>query len=164
MGDIACFMELLKHKQDMLYRIAYTYTHNQADAEDCLSTATIKAFDKISQLKKDESFYTWFNSILINTCRAYHQKHKGIVPYHDELNNLQSVYSISSLEDKILIEEILSTLHKRESEILQLRYIKNYSLKEIAHILTIPENTVKTLIYRTLKKLRKKYGRVENEQ
>jgi RNA polymerase sigma-70 factor (ECF subfamily) len=159
-GDISSFIELLRLKQDMLYAIAYKYTNNKSDAEDCLSDATIKAFDKVHQLKKNEYFYTWFNSVLINTCRQYNKRNNRSVSYNDELNNIHALYSISKAEDKIFVSEILASLKSRESEILELRYIKEYPFKKIARIIKLPESTVKTIMYRTIKKIRRNnYGR-----
>jgi RNA polymerase sigma-70 factor, ECF subfamily len=50
-GDMGCFVELLKLKKDVIYRVARTYTRSPHDAEDCISEASIHAYERIKQLK-----------------------------------------------------------------------------------------------------------------
>lgn len=161
-GDISAFMELLKQKQDLFYRIAITYTKNSYDAEDCISDAAIKGFEKIKQLHTPSKFFAWFTSILINICRKSY-KLKNTSCCEEEIKELIDGFSYSSVEDRIIIENLLSKLKEDDREIIVLRYLKDYSLKEIAYIMDIPINTVKTKIYRSLNILRMKNRRIENE-
>ncbi len=161
-GDISAFMELLKEKEEFFYKISFTFSKNSYDAEDCISEAAIKGFEKINQLKKADKFYSWFTSILINICR---QQFRGkiAVSSPEEIKEVQDMFSYNSVEDKIIIENLLNKLKKDEREILVLRYLKDYSIQEVADIMDIPLNTVKTKIYRTLNFLRSKNGRIKNE-
>lgn len=59
-GDISAFMKLLREKQEIIYKISFSYSKNKYDAEDCISEAAIRAFDKIKQLKNPEKFYSWY--------------------------------------------------------------------------------------------------------
>jgi RNA polymerase sigma-70 factor, ECF subfamily len=161
-GDISAFMELLREREQSIYKISFTYTKNSYDAEDCISEATIKAFDKIKQLKEDSKFFSWYISILINTCRkSLKQKLKAST--EEELKEVRDVFSYSSIEDKIVVEGLLNRLKKDERDILVLRYLKDYSIKEVADIMGIPLSTAKTKIYRTLNFLRSGSGGVRNE-
>ncbi len=161
-GDISSFMELLKEKQELFYKIAFTYTKNSYDAEDCISEAAIKGFEKLAQLRQEDKFYNWFTSILINICRnKYREKEK--LSSEEELQNIVDSFSYNSIEDNLIVENLLNTLKQDERELLVLRYLKDYSLKEIASIMDIPLNTVKTKIYRSLNFLRLKNGRLHNE-
>lgn len=161
-GDITAFMELLREKQELFYKIAFTYTKNSYDAEDCISEAAIKAFEKIKQLKKWGKFYSWFTSILINICRQQYRE-KANVSSKEIVKDIKDSFSYGSVEDKIIIEELLDNLKKDEREILVLRYLKDYPIKDVASIMEIPVNTVKTKIYRSLKFLKNKAGEVKNE-
>lgn len=161
-GDISAFMELLKQKQDLFYRIAMTYTKNSYDAEDCISDAAIKGFEKVKQLHTPNKFFAWFTSILINVCRKNY-KLKSTSCCEEEIKEFIDSFSYSSVEDKIIIENLLSKLKDDDREIIVLRYLEDYSLKEIAYIMDIPINTVKTKIYRSLNILRIKNRGIENE-
>lgn len=161
-NDIQAFMELLKEKQELFYKIAFTYTKNSCDAEDCISEATIKAYEKLKQLRNSKKFYSWFTSILINICRDHHRQNKRLAS-EEELTDIADSFSYSSVEDKLFITNLLNILKNDEREVLILRYLKDYSIKEISEILGIPVNTVKSKIHRSLNFLRLKKGRVTSE-
>lgn len=161
-GDISSFMLLLKQKEALIYNISFSYTKNSYDAEDCISEASIKAFDKLKQLKNEEKFYCWFISILINVCRK-NIKVKITVSSDEQINQVKDEFSYKSIDDRLIVEELLSKLKKDERDIIALRYLKDYSIKEIAAIMNMPLSTVKTKIYRTLSFLRAKNGGMKNE-
>lgn len=161
-GDISAFMELLREREEFIYKISFIYTENSYDAEDCISEASIRAFDKIKQLKDDNKFFSWYISVLINTCRKSLKKRMN-ASTEEELNEIRDAFSYNSIEDKIIIEGLLNKLKKDEREILVLRYLKDYSIQEVADIMDIPLNTAKTKIYRTLNFLRARSGGVKNE-
>lgn len=161
-GDISSFMSLLKEKEALIYNISFSYTKNSYDAEDCISEASIKAFDKLKQLKSEEKFYCWFISILINICRK-NIKIKITVSSDEAINQVRDEFSYQSIDDQLMVEELLSKLRKDERDIIALRYLKDYSIKEIASIMNMPLSTVKTKIYRSLSFLRTKIGGIKNE-
>lgn len=68
-GDAGSFCALYKSVYLDLYRFAFYTMKHQQDAEDAVSEAVIKAFEKIATLKKEESFKTWMFQIVINCCR-----------------------------------------------------------------------------------------------
>jgi len=161
-GDISAFMELLREKEELIYKISFTYTKNKYDAEDCISEAAIKAFDKIKQLRNPEKFYSWYISVLINVCRRS-IKNKIKASSDEELKLIRDEFSYRSVDDKIIIEGLLSKLKKDERDILALRYLKDYSIREIADIMDMPLSTVKTKIYRSLNVLKCINGGLKNE-
>lgn len=161
-GDISSFMGILRQKEVLIYNIALSYTKNSYDAEDCISEASIRAFDKIKQLKNEDKFYCWFISILTNVCRK-NIKSKVIASSDEELEQVRDEFSYKSVDDRIIIEELLSKLRKDERDILALRYLKDYSIKEIAVMMNLPLSTVKTKIYRSISFLKAKNGGVKNE-
>lgn len=161
-NDIQAFMGLLKEKQELFYKIAFTYTKNSFDAEDCISEAAIKAYEKLKQLRDSKKFYSWFTSILVNVCRDHHRQNKRLAS-EEELIDIVDSFSYASIEDRLFIENLLNILKNDDREVLVLRYLKDYSIKEISEIMGIPVNTVKSKIHRSLNLLRLKNGRVTSE-
>ncbi|NLL20090.1 MAG: sigma-70 family RNA polymerase sigma factor [Clostridia bacterium] len=159
-GNIDSLITLLSAKQDMLYKIAYTYTQNPYDAEDVLSEATIKAFNKIRQLKEPDKFYKWYTTVLINLCRArYNKQQKELSRLNSDrqeiiLEEVVPDFSVS-VEDKIMVQKILQSLKHSERDLLVLRFMEDFTIKEIAEIMNVAEGTVKSRLYRTLKKIKK---------
>lgn len=159
-GCIDSFIQLLTAKQDMLYKISFTYTGNPYDAEDCLSEASIQAFDKIRQLREPEKFYQWFTTLLINHCRANYRKQQRererLAKNHEQdlLAGMMPDFS-TGVDDQILVEEIFQSLKKDERDLLALKFMEEFTLKEIAAIMGVAEGTVKSRFYRTLAKIKK---------
>lgn len=159
-GDIKSFITLVKMKEEMIFRIARNYTSSSYDAEDCISEAVLRAFDKVRQLRDAKKFYVWFVSLLINVCRKRYKaaamENEFIAEIHQTID--QNVFEYS--DNSLLVEEILKCLGENEREILILRYLKDFTLEEIAEILDVPKGTVKSRISRTMSRLRTKYGRL----
>jgi len=53
----------------------------------------------------------------------------------------------------VRVEKLLSTLSKTEREVISLRFLQNYTTKEVAIKLNISVSNVKVITHRTLKKL-----------
>jgi len=162
-GDMQSFIKLLRLKEELIYNIARAYTQNSQDAEDCISESTIRAFDKLKQLKSPEKFYTWYISILVNSCRKKYKTINREVEYIPEQHDFLTEGNMQSAEDRILVEAILEHLKENEREIIVLRYLKDFSLEEIAEILALPVGTVKSRINRIMGKIKNKYGRYSHE-
>lgn len=167
-GDIESFIDLLRGKDVMFYKIAYTYTHNTYDSEDCVAESSVIAFDKIKQLKDPKKFYSWYTTILINLCRKNYKLNKTKIEFKEDIIksfnfDFTNNNTTNEIENKILLETILQSINNDERTLLIMKYIENYTLKEIAEIVKIPENTVKTKIYRTIKSLKNKFRRDMDE-
>ena len=66
-GDGAALGRLLRARQDKLYRTAFLYTRNQADALDVVQETALQAMLSIKRLRHPEYFDTWLIRILINS-------------------------------------------------------------------------------------------------
>lgn len=159
-GDINSFINLVKMKEDTIYRIAHTYTSNSYDAEDCISEAVLHAFDRIKQLKNAGKFHVWFISILINICRKRYKVSAREDEFIPEIHQtaIDNIFKLS--DNSLMVKEILKYLKKDERELLILRYLKDFSIEEIAQILGKPQGTVKSRLNRTISRIKIKYGRV----
>lgn len=74
---------------------------------------------------------------------------------YDEQNTLDKMEKEDMLSK---IEDVLSTLNKRDQTILQLYYFEELSLKEISEILDISQSRICQLLKQILKTLRKRLG------
>ena len=111
----------------------------------------------IKQIKKPEYFKTWVIRILINTAYQELRKRKDVIP----IENIHHLKSNNEIEDKI-IERIelrakFGSLKKEYKTAILLFYYHEFSIKEIASIMNIPEGTVKTYLSRGKEMLRTTY-------
>jgi len=53
---------------NMMYRVAWSILQNEADVQDALQDAVLKAWEKRDKLREEKYFRTWMTRILINVC------------------------------------------------------------------------------------------------
>ena len=140
------------------YRIAYSYVKNKEDALDIIQDTIVKALKYQHTLKHKQYLHTWFCRILINTCKTHLAKH-GHYIVTSEGEFLSNPFLSSSQEDAyqhLEIEDALNALNENERTIVMLRYFEVLEIKEIASDIDQNLSTVKSTLYRALKKMKVK--------
>ena len=143
------FLELYEPVYKDMYRLAYYYLGNAQDAEDVVGETVLKAYEKFASLRKKEAFKSWIFTILVNQCMTFLRK--KTVKGTSEL--IEEPSFESSMEDKAVVEELLSVLSEEERQIVVLSVFGGYKGEEIAQILHIKHSTVRTKYRRALKKM-----------
>lgn len=136
--------------------MAYVYVNNKDDALDVVQEVAYQSFKKINTLKNPEFFKTWLIKITINCAINLDKKNKKVVPLKPEFEDF------IGLEDddvplSLSLQEFIETLQEDEKSVVLLRYYNDHTFKEISELLNIPLGTAKSVLYRALDKLRKKY-------
>ena len=160
-GDKEAFIECVKLVQNYLFNIAYMKLNNIEDANDVIQETMLNAFKNISKLREPK---TWIIRILINECnRFYREKYKRINLFNkiirrSDVNEID--WGINTIEDKLDskmdYDLMIKELKPNEQNIIILYFGNRFSKKEIADILNISINTVKTRLRRAEEKIRKK--------
>lgn len=135
--------------KDMLYRIAFSNMKNKADAEDAVQEAFLHRMRANTVFENEEHEKAWFIRTLLHICidihkSAWFQKTVSIEAVPElEIKNFYIPYIE---EDETLF--IVMGLPVQYRMPLYLFYYEDCSIKEIAHILDMPEATVKTRLKR----------------
>ncbi|WP_353095199.1 sigma-70 family RNA polymerase sigma factor [Tissierella praeacuta] len=152
-GDDESFGILVNSKKENLYRIAYSYVHNEQDALDIVGDAVYKAYIGIGKLKQPEYFNTWLVRIVINCSINFINKSKKVLYLDNEI--IENVhYKNNDVLENIDLEEALEKLDYNYKAVVVLRYSQDLKLKEIAEILNLPLSTVKTRLYKAIEILK----------
>ncbi|ROR27494.1 RNA polymerase sigma-70 factor (ECF subfamily) [Mobilisporobacter senegalensis] len=131
------------------YRLAYSYVKNESDAMDIVQESAYKAMKEHASLKKEEYISTWIYRIVINTALDYIRKNKKeIVGIMGEEKSYEDTYMNFDMMD------LLNNLEEDDRTIIILRFFEEEKLEDIARITGDNLNTVKTKLYRSLKKLK----------
>ncbi|MGL4663760.1 MAG: RNA polymerase sigma factor, partial [Clostridium butyricum] len=72
-----------------------------------------------------------------------------------KIENIKEVNTSLSMEDRMDLYDLMDRLPDDEKTIIILKYFQELNFREISEVLSIPENTVKSKLYRTIKKLNK---------
>lgn len=160
-GDSASFGKLYSQYAEQLYRFALYTLKNTHDAEDAVQNAALTAWRSIRDLKKDGSFKSWFFKILYNECmKTARDKSRREIPVEDVSACEAPVFPD---EDSADIPLLLSSLSEKEKSVVILTVLEEYSSKETASILGIPAGSVRSILSRSLAKLRKQTEGAKDE-
>jgi RNA polymerase sigma-70 factor (ECF subfamily) len=143
-------LELIMYKQDEYYKLAYVYLKNRHDALDAIQDMTLILYNKIGKLKKDESFYSWSKTILVNCCKAILKKRNR----NDSTELFDVEQRSKEQEDGIVLENTIKRLSEKHQEIIRLKYYLDMDNDTISKILKIPIGTVKSRANAALSKLK----------
>ena len=150
-----CFAQKVLARKEKLYRIAYCYVKNEHDALDIVSEATYKGLKSLHTLKKPEYFDTWMTRIVINTASDYLRKASRVVNLEeDALEIIPAPEANLKPEDSLDLFRAMDSLSEKDRACVALRYFEENSFLEISQILQEPESTVKSRLYRALRKMR----------
>ena len=143
--------KVLLEKYNSFYRMAISYTHNEADAADIVQEGAYRAIKNCRSLTDPQFASTWVYRIMLNEVyRFVTQKRPDSL---DQMDDYQEEGKSDSYEDTDL-RRFLDSMDPADKAVIELKYFEELKIKEIAEILGENENTVKSRLYRGLRKLR----------
>lgn len=157
-GDADAFLELMEENSLAMYKVARGILDNDEDAADAMQDTILTCFEKIHTLKNPEYFKTWMIRILINECNKIHRHYKNFSRVEELPEVPGQDMSIAEFEFK----EMLGMLDESYRIILILYYVEGFRIADIASILNMNENTVKTRLVRARVQLKQEYALSEN--
>lgn len=132
-----------------LYRLAYSYVQNESDALDIVQESAYRAIKSAHTLKQPQFVGTWLYRIVVNQSITHLRKHN--------VTMLELEEGSSEVEDHYAdpdLQEALKQLDVQDRTVVVLRYFEGLQLHEIAQVLKEKDSTVKSRLYRALKKLK----------
>ncbi|WP_339101941.1 RNA polymerase sigma factor [Candidatus Enterococcus clewellii] len=148
-GDAAAFIKLCESYEEVLYNSAYKLLQNNEDVVDCIQETEIIAWKKISNLKNETAFNTWFFKIMINSAKKILRKKDKVIEFNDSYGNYEE-----KVHEKLHMNEMLHKLPEIYLIPIVLYYYVGFTITEIAYQLDVPQNTVKTRLSRGRQKLK----------
>lgn len=165
-GSLEAFEELVKKYSKYILAISYGLLGSVEDAEEVAQDVFVKAYTKISSLKDENLFGAWISRIAVNMSRNRYKWNRSrgegqniSLNQEDENSGEEKEFEIESEvpspdceleqeEVQKLILEAMNALPDIFREPLVLRHVQDMSYKEIADILNLNIETVKTRISR----------------
>lgn len=149
--------EIYDKYSNAVYRMAFAYCKNKADAEDIMQEVFIKRFSIDILFDEETKEKSWLLKVTVNKCR-------------DMFRSLRYKYSLTSipLEEASLVYETpeesevyraVMSLPQKYRTVIHLFYYEEYSIKEISAITGSRETAVQTQLFRARKKLKEILGK-----
>lgn len=142
--------QLLLENYDRYYRLAFSYVHNAEDAGDIVQNGAYKAILNSSRLQKTEYASTWIYRIMLNEIFNFYRE-KKTVPLEEQLCE---TLTVEDTYEDFDLKRAIDGLSEEDKAVVELRYFEDMKLEEIAEILNENVSTVKSRLYRSLRKLR----------
>ncbi len=158
-GDVKAFSRLYAGIYTELYKFAlYTIRHRQ-DAEDAVSETVMIAWEKMKQLRKDESFKSWMFTILNNQCRRIlreQRRRTGADSQNGESPEMEKkLCSEPDYAGQHDVREAFGMLDEDERIIVAFSIFGGYQSDEIGRMTGYNPATVRSKKKRALEKMRK---------
>ena len=149
--------------QDSLMKFAFSLTLNKEDAEDLVQETSLKALRHRDKFVYKSSLKAWTFTILKNTFINNYRRSRRKITYNNHPIEYYPHYALTasradnphSIFSSNEIEETIESLDEHFKKPLRMHYV-GYKYKEIAEILNLNLGTVKSRIYFSRKKLKKK--------
>ena len=133
---------------DRVYYKVLSVVKNDDDAEDICQETFISVYKNLSKFREESNIYTWIYRIAINKTYDFFKKRKIEFEINDDVLFLPEDINFDT---KVIRQEKLKLISEKEREIVILKDIYGYKLKEIAEMKNMNLSTVKSVYYKALK-------------
>ena len=170
-GDVRAFEVLVTRHRRPVYNFIFRFVRDAAQAEDLLQETFLRLIKGADAYEKQAKFTTWLYTIARNLCvdasrRGKHRKAASLdAPINGEEDGAALIDLVAgggpavdrqaiSRELAVRIRRAVEALPDEQREIFLLREVNDLQFNEIAEIVGVPENTVKSRMRYALEKLR----------
>jgi RNA polymerase sigma-70 factor (ECF subfamily) len=169
-GEKGCFYALIRPYERAIFTAAMSILKNQADAEEVVQEAVLKAFTHLSGFRREAKFSTWLVQITINEARLKLRKDRRHLyesvdePQTDDEGDYfpkdfadwREIPSetLQRRELREALQRALEGLPQKYREVLILRDVQHLSIEETAQVLGLTPGNVKTRLLRARLQMR----------
>lgn len=162
-GDQTAFADLVREHQAMVFSLAHYFSRDRATAEDLAQEVFIHLYQNLASIESPAHLKFWLRRVTGHRCIDHARKHKArLVSVEDAPEPVDSGDFSDSLMTAAL-RRIVATLPEKPRLVVTLRYQEDLDPTEIAELLEMPLNTVKSHLRRSLVILREKVTRCMGE-
>jgi RNA polymerase sigma-70 factor, ECF subfamily len=168
-GSHQAFGQLVERHMKRVYNLAFRFVNDHHLAEEVVQDTFVRAYKSLGSFRGDSEFGTWLHRIATNLSinASRNAKNTRLVEL-DRLDFTPSNGNGSAAHEgdvmrSDLINRALTDLPSLQRQVVILRHIEGHSTREVSRILECSEGTVKTHLFRGLKKLRTRLGFLKEE-
>lgn len=150
-GEQQLYALLVEQYKNYAFTIAFKVVENKSDAEEVAQDAFVKAYHYLKGFKRDARFSTWLYRIVFNTAISHKRKNRHQFQSLDvSLVNPEggAAISMERKDKQVFIDRALKNLNELDRLSIQLFYLKEFSLEEVAGMMGQKVNTTKVRIHR----------------
>jgi len=165
-GDNEAFRDVIEQNKRLVSHIVFRMVRIESDREDLCQEVFIRVYQNISSFKFKSKLSTWIARIAFNTCGNYLEKRR--LPLYDDISSenagIETTPDVSLLPDEMAEMRDLSKRLRSEIDslppqfgtIITLYHIDEMSYREIGDVMSLPEGTVKSYLFRARRLLKER--------
>jgi RNA polymerase sigma-70 factor, ECF subfamily len=173
-GETALFEILMRRYNQRLYRVSRVILRDDAEAEDVMQDAYVRAYEHLHQFAGKAAFSTWLTRIAIHEAlarkrRRGRQQELDALPMNGESMSIMKSSApgpeetTASTQARELLEQAIEKLPETYRTVVVLREVEDMSVADTAASLGVTEAVVKTRLHRAHAMLRKElYSRAKD--
>ena len=163
-GDGRAFTDLVTAHQAMVFSIALHYLQERSLAEDIAQEVFLELYQKLRSIESAAHLTYWLRRVTVHRCidLGRRRKHRR----ETDLEGVPEPAAEGSVSDPALLGKLRQTLNalpEKQRMMVILRYQEDLGPAEIAELLRMPVNTVKSTLHRSLEELRRRLTRTLGE-
>ncbi len=165
-GNRHAFSELVDRYQNQVASLAYKMVNDYDEAADITQIVFVKMSKNIWRYDERKKFYTWLYRITINAAIDYIRKHKrhrheALENFHETVENLDAGPEFAFRRQQIngYISQAAESLNDKQRSAFILRDVEGCKIDDVAHIMDMPEATVRWYLHRARNKIRRELVR-----
>ncbi len=159
-GDGQAFADLVREHQAMVFSIAWHYLQDRSLAEDVAQEVFLELYQKLAAIQSSAHLRFWLRRVSVH--RAIDQGRRKKHRRELELENVPEPVGERVIVDPLLmgrLRQVLAALPDKQRMVVVLRYQEELGPAEIAELMEMPVNTVKSTLHRSLEELRRRLTR-----
>jgi RNA polymerase sigma-70 factor (ECF subfamily) len=166
-GDTALYELLMRRHNQRLYRVARAILRDDAEAEDVMQDAYVRAYQNLGTFEGRAKFSTWLTRIAVHEALARCQKRSRFQSLDDSSSQYGDVMNAATSSDRSpeqksydmelsgVLEKAVLSLPDDYRTVFVLRNVEGMSTEETAQSLNLTQENVKVRLHRAHAKLRK---------
>jgi len=156
-GSQSAYRALVEGHIRDAYRLAIGFVKDHDAAEDVVQEAFIRAHASLRSFRGEAQFKTWLSRIIMNIALSQVRRDRRRAQWEGPLVATATVAAAGPVladDTRDHLERALHELPTLQRAVVILRHIDGLSTREVSEILRCSEGTVKTHLFRGLKKMR----------
>ena len=148
-GDLNAFEQIVLRHQALVWRIAYRFVGNSADAQDITQIVFLKLFEAAPHYRPTAQLKTYLFRIVTTTCIDHVRKNRPSTlgePTDVSDHSPSTIDAMIKQEKEKNVKQSIEMLPLRQRSVVALRYEAELSVREIADILKVTEKAVERLL------------------
>ncbi len=165
LGEKNLYEKIVRKYNQRLYRVAMSIIKDDAEVEDVMQVAYIKAYENLGKFEFKSGFSTWITRILINESLLRIKKRKqsfhinddaaqNLIHQHQPVDYQTPLMKVINSELKKILEDAILLLPEKYRTVFIMREIENMNVQETQECLDLSEANVKVRLNRAKSMLR----------